>query len=163
MMWRSHLVMGVVAAEITFEVLEITRAPELYALALLGSLVPDLDEPRAKLSRILFFISIPLSKVVTHRGFTHTLLFSALVASGLYLLSVPLAMVLFLSVGILSHLIADAMTYVGVPWLYPLSRGRLSLGLFTTDSWQEKLFIGLVILGLLGFYYTLLAPEFVSL
>ena len=41
---------------------------------LLGSLLPDLDHPGSILGRLFRIISLPLSKLCGHRGFTHSLL-----------------------------------------------------------------------------------------
>ena len=46
--------------------------PEL-ALAALGSLLPDIDEPQSLLGRKLGFIAWPIKLVFGHRGFTHSL------------------------------------------------------------------------------------------
>lgn len=82
-----------------------------------GSLLPDTDHPEAPAGRIL-----PLWIFFKHRTYTHSLFF---------VLSVGLIAVMFhanvwltvgLVLGILTHLILDSTTHMGVNWIYPLKK-----------------------------------------
>jgi len=95
------------------------------------SLFPDLDEPHAYLSKRFPWniVSIPLSTIVTHRGITHTFLFSivfpALLAIGLYsfgLLYKYNYLVIISWLAYISHLVGDSLTKSGVKWFYPFSK-----------------------------------------
>ncbi|MFC7154570.1 metal-dependent hydrolase [Halomarina halobia] len=85
--------------------------------------------------------------LVSHRGATHTLAFALLV--GLLLgagggaldasLAVPTPDLAFVGAfvgvfGVCAHLAADTLTPMGVPWLWPLSGRRYTLGIVRSDD-----------------------------
>ncbi|MGL5949410.1 MAG: metal-dependent hydrolase [Aeromonas sp.] len=115
--------------------------------ALLGALLPDLDHPGSMLGRRLKFISVPLSKLFGHRGFTHSLLAVMALMLGLGQLSswqaLPSGVADALLVGYLSHLLGDMFTPAGVQLLCP-AKPRISLALgplcFKSGSRAETLF-----------------------
>ncbi|MGL5288572.1 MAG: metal-dependent hydrolase [Aeromonas sp.] len=94
--------------------------------ALASSLLPDLDHPNSLLGNRLRWISIPLSRLFGHRGFTHSLLIVAIMAWGLKLGlptgSVPLGVTEGLIVGYVSHLLGDWLTPAGIPLFWPIKR-----------------------------------------
>ena len=116
--------------------------PQSLGLALMGSLLPDIDHPQSWAGRKFRVISVPLSAMLGHRGITHSLLAillgsMTLGAMGLNHISAPLI------VGYLSHLLADGLTPSGVPLLWP-NRRRFSLPLCKTGSAMEMLVVGLL-------------------
>ncbi|OTA20732.1 hydrolase [Xenorhabdus beddingii] len=106
---------------------EIAQGDWLHMLpgVLLASLLPDIDHPSSTLGRLFRFISIPISRLCGHRGFTHSLL--ALMV-GIILFQteipadwpIPTDFVHAMVVGYISHLIADMLTPAGIPLLWPL-------------------------------------------
>lgn len=96
----------------------------LIPATLLTSLLPDIDHPSSLLGSRLRWISVPISRVFGHRGFTHSLI--AIVA-GLWLLHVklppeywlPADVIQGMVLGYLSHIVADMLTPAGVPLLWP--------------------------------------------
>ena len=131
--------------------------------ASVGGLMPDLDHPRSALGRRMPFISIPLSRLFGHRGFTHSLLAAfvlflvllilisnaqhtamrsmASVGQGMQPLLIPLI------IGYLSHILGDSLTPSGVPLFWPRKR-TYSFNLFKTWSWQETAFVGVFVLSI---------------
>ncbi len=104
--------------------------PLAVLCAAVGSLLPDLDHPRAALANYRV-VGIPILKpaglvasaVLSHRGASHSLVFWALLtALGAYFASplglAPLVWAASLGYGL--HLVADTLTKAGVPWLWPL-------------------------------------------
>ncbi|MBQ8137457.1 MAG: metal-dependent hydrolase [Clostridia bacterium] len=86
-----------------------------------------------------------------HRTFTHSLLFLALISSGLYCIAPSLC--LPTAIGMLSHLVLDTLNKKPVPWLYPFFRpgfclrlchaeGRLNTILMWTGLTATLLLIG---------------------
>ena len=87
-------------------------------LASVGALVPDIDYPIRSLHRKLF----------------HNIWTAALA----YLLAGPA-----LAVGVLSHLVLDSLTPVGVDWCWPIPCPRIS-GPIRTGSLEDWLVAGLL-------------------
>jgi inner membrane protein len=135
-------------------------APALYVLAAEGRLpvavaggalvlalatLPDVDH------------AIPL---VDHRGVTHTLAFAALVGGAVWagVMAAPVEvasreLVAYAAAGlaafsVLTHLLADALTPVGVPLFWPLTTRRYSLGV--TPAGHPFWNVGLLVLGVVA-------------
>ena len=148
---RTHLLGGVVAGLATTPWLAPTHALPFVALAALAAPLPDLDHPGSTYGRVL-----PLPGVVAasgrltpyrpgasgrvgrrtpfgigwHRGGTHSLVFTALVAAGfgwgshaLWPGTGPLVGAA-VAVGMLSHLALDGLNMTGQAWLWPFSARR---------------------------------------
>lgn len=94
--------------------------------ALTTSLLPDLDHPKSVLGQRVRWISVPLSNLFGHRGFTHSLLAVALCAWGMGTDAMtdlmPAAVKDALILGYLSHLLGDWLTPAGIPLLWPIQR-----------------------------------------
>jgi inner membrane protein len=115
-------------------------APASLALAACGALLPDLDHPRSWAGRRLRPVSVPLSALLGHRGFTHSALALALCAVALRLHGIGRGAALPLAIGYASHLLADAVTPAGLPLFWPLRR-RFALPLCRTGSVREVLLV----------------------
>lgn len=119
-----------------------------YGAVMLGSLLPDIDEPNSLLGKKTLGISNFIKSICGHRGFTHSLCFIALLGILLSLLSlldakvwneIPLVadftkvfgstiesqsievFCIGLLFGCVFHLIGDMMTLSGVPLLLPFN------------------------------------------
>jgi inner membrane protein len=108
--------------------------------AVAGSLLPDIDHPQSFIGRRLRLISRPLSRIIGHRGLTHSLL---ALAGGFWLLlksahlNVHVAQALAL--GYLSHLAGDWLTAAGIPLLWPWRKRFVSPVSFTCGGRAEIL------------------------
>ncbi len=156
MMASSHIIVGAatwtwLAARFGLPPLD----PVATAMAVLGSLAPDIDHPKSALGSRLKPISIPISVVFGHRGITHSLLAVGacgwvLLESGVYArLTAP-----FL-VGYIMHLAGDLLSPAGLPLLYPLKRKRnFALPIIKTGGFSEQIVVvllcGWLISGLFG-------------
>lgn len=120
-----------------------------------GSYMPDIDLHRSKMGSKHKI----LSKLLTHRGFTHTLAIPALLAFLQYwLMSIPIAvlpdLVFGFNVGWVIHIIADMFNKKGVPVLWPLTKQHFHVANVLTSSNQEVAFIffwALVHVGIIWF------------
>lgn len=134
------------AAMVAYVPVLLALGPENLELAiggliatLLAARLPDLDQ------RIPF---------VPHRGPTHTLWFAGFAAMGsiglvLHVAPDPAVTHVLLAaaapvVGVLSHLVADALTPAGVKPLWPFLPTPISFGLVTANNWlaNRVLFLG---------------------
>lgn len=138
----------------------------LYLIAAaVGSLLPDVDHPKAYVSRrhwMAHGASHLLEAVAHHRGLTHSLLalvlLSGITIAGLNYLHADVQLALPFALGYLSHLLIDSLNPTGVKWLQPFSQRTLKLDKkiwlirirITTGSITERL-IGATI-GLLFIY-----------
>lgn len=147
--------------------------PLTMGAAVIGSLLPDIDEPNSLISRkvtpggrglrfglgVLFIIGgrfypllyligafFLLLTIIPHRGVTHSLLCWAVMTGIAYLL-VPEAAISF-SAGYFLHLVADLVTG-GVPLFWPREK-RVSLNLGKTGGLVDTLSLigGIVIIGI---------------
>lgn len=107
-----------------------------------GSYAPDIDIPQSTLGKKFKLIS----KHLTHRGFTHTLIVPLLL---FFLMSytagsgIPIIPELLLGfeVGYVAHIIADAFNKKGVPLFWPLTSSHIHIASVLTGSWEEKVFL----------------------
>ena len=112
----------------------LSLSPTQYTLCVatvtLGSLLPDIDTPYSFIGRKCKIISYPLFYLFGHRTITHSLLiwtlllcispiFSSGFMYGLFCIS--------LYGGVVSHLVLDTISTVGVSLLYPLCNIRFHL------------------------------------
>ncbi len=151
MLARSHLIAAAAAyaGAVQADLLPLAMGPAVACL--IGGLAPDLDHPRSTAGRVLPWLSAPLAATFGHRGALHSLLGFALAAAAAFWLAqtfwLPDALALAFAVGYLSHLAADALTYQGIPILWP-TRSRLALGLVRTGGTREAVVVGLMLAGL---------------
>lgn len=156
-MGKTHMIAGG-AAYATFCVVTKTPVnPGAFSLAIVGSLLPDIDHEYSTISQEsgLALVSKGIQAIFGHRTITHSLFFLV----GVALLSLPLWRwagfdwwFALWGCGVLSHFITDSMTVSGMPWFYPFSKkdhGILPHMLrIHTGSWVEMLFS----IGLLGVF-----------
>lgn len=131
----------------------------LSAVAGFAALWPDLDgsESMAENIRVfgvrpLKFVGFVTDKLFKHRGFLHSLMavvFLAFILLG-FLPQLPKEIVIATLMGYTSHLVADALTPAGIPWLYPWEwRSSLlpKILCITTGSFMETVFfVGVLVL-----------------
>lgn len=96
--------------------------------SIVGSLVPDIDEPHSIIGRKVKLASKLIKKIFGHRGMIHSPLFMLLSTVGLkYLLlhfefsNIQIILVGYF-LGYLSHLILDTFTPMGINWFFPFGR-----------------------------------------
>lgn len=115
---------------------------------LIGSILPDIDHKNSYIGKKTKGVSKAINKFAGHRKLFHAPLFYLL----LYSMSIGaiLQKLLFVSVtgifcGVLSHLVLDSFTIGGLPWFYPLTKKRFSLGKIKTSSKVEEIVCGILI------------------
>lgn len=145
-MARSHIIAGVAAWMAAAPALHFAPLdPGYLALAVVGSLLPDVDHPRSWVGRRLRPLSTAIAAALGHRGVTH----SAVAVLGLLALLAQAgarrASADAFAVGYLSHLAADMLTPRGLRLAWPLRR-NWGLPICRTGSPAEAL----IVLALMG-------------
>ncbi|KGX92900.1 membrane protein [Pontibacillus halophilus JSM 076056 = DSM 19796] len=99
-------------------------------------MLPDIDHPSSYIGRKLPGLSKSISKLFGHRGFTHSIVCVAALYFGLTELKeqVPSVPALGITIGYISHLLADSLTPQGAQLLYPLQ-----VRLFKPTTFMKKL------------------------
>ncbi len=148
MMAKSHVVVGFAAWLAAAPLLHLSPVEPLYlALAVAGSLLPDIDHPNSWVGRRSRPISTAVAAVLGHRGFTH----SAVAVVGLVALLLYVGLrqgtVSALAVGYLSHLAADMLTPRGLRLAWPL-RKSWGLPLCRTGSPMETTIVIALVCGI---------------
>lgn len=138
MLGKQHLLFGTVtgiATVITLNQLGIideTRMYEFTGMAMLGSLLPDIDMTTSTIGRILKPVSFILSKAIGHRTYTHDVflniilcVISMLYMKNNYMMYLPLVTGLWF--GIFGHLLLDSFTVNGLPVLYLFNKKNIHI------------------------------------
>ena len=150
MMAVSHAITGLVAWAVAAYHTDFTLTLPTAGIAVIASLVPDIDHPDSWIGRRLFIIAYPLSLVINHRGVTHSLLMVATLAAlaSVYTESAslwPAPWAAALLVGYCVHLLGDAVTAKGIPLFWPWRRSfALPPGIRTGSLLEVILVVGLV-------------------
>ena len=146
-MVKSHVVVGLAAWIAAAPLLHLSPVDPAYlALAVAGSLLPDVDHPNSWIGRRSRPVSTAIAAALGHRGLTH----SAVAVVGLVALLLHAgyrqAEVSALAVGYLSHLAADMLTPQGLRLAWPL-RKTWGLPLCRTGSPMEGIIVALLVCG----------------
>jgi membrane-bound metal-dependent hydrolase YbcI (DUF457 family) len=168
----THIVIGIAASVFTASHFSILLNPVGFLSLLFGALLPDVDgggvitRPGTILKRflnrplvlLLDFFGASFSeisrKVTGHRGFFHWLIWPVLIIG--FAKKFSILWLFWLGLGYLSHVIADALTPLGVPLLAPFSRRKISLSSIKTGSLLEFIVFLLSLLYSLSFCWELL-------
>ena len=146
---KTHLSAGLLVGAVlavSSQDLNIASAAFTIVAASIGSLIPDIDHTQSMIStsnKTTRIASASLSAVTKHRGFTHTLVFLAIVV-GLcnYICTHYFPQYSSLSAaicaGMLSHLLLDTLNEKGIMWLWPLSKHSFHVACVRTGSQAEK-------------------------
>ena len=171
MLGPSHKILGIAVGMAVADTLGLSPfdKPVEYAcfvgLSILGSLLPDADEPKSAIGRAWYICWLPFyvirglagvlglivpglkkaSKAMAHRGAAHSPFFWALIWAVLYYLPVLMPYRLYITglfAGIVSHLFSDFL-FGGIPLLFPFSLKRCRLPItFKSGGYVEFLAVG---------------------
>ena len=142
MMFKTHLAFAFLISLLIFNYFNLN--PILFVIfILIGSLTPDLDHGKSKISRKLWPISMIIKFIFKHRGLFHSLIFAAIISLIIKLLIGNYSIPFF--IGFLSHLFTDALTKQGVNFLYPIKFFKIK-GFIRTNSFLEKILFFIILL-----------------
>lgn len=153
MIARTHVMIGFTYGMALLPVVERGEYTPLQFVLLtsglvIGSLLPDIDHPQSTISRKLPPAGWIASKLVSHRGFFHSIL-GCVILFWLMVLPVgffkelfqsddPFHMAAGLTIGYMFHIFADMFTVSGVRLLFPF-RWNIGLGVFKTGGTRETI------------------------
>jgi inner membrane protein len=125
--------------------------------AVLGALVPDLDQRNSKLSRIIPLLSWTIKFIgIKHRGISHSILgfiFAAVFSLSLIKLKfISIFLVYGFLLGYLSHILIDLFNSGGVTLFWPINK-RYSLGNIKVGRGAENLLFTVISLILVLIIY----------
>jgi len=166
MTYKTHMLSTFIVGELVAVYSDIIDTKEkaigFFIALLFGSLFPDIDEEKSKISKMLpSFVSRSLNKL-SHRGFTHNILgisfFFVLSYFGLSMISPDKAVVITLGfmTGVISHVFGDMVTYSGVPLIPGLQNikipifGNFKVG--TSGETKVYLFFSFVQIFLISYF-----------
>ncbi len=123
MMARSHVAVGLASWIVAAPLLHLSALdPVELGLAVAGALLPDIDHPQSWVGRRSRPVSTLVSRVLGHRGVTHSALAVAALVALLMQRGYSRDITAALAVGYLSHLAADLLTPRGLRLAWPLRR-----------------------------------------
>ena len=112
-------------------------------LALLGSLMPDVDTPESKLGRQVGILSRLFRFLAGHRGIFHSAFAAVFFAAIVWIVFGPTyGTAMF--IGYASHLLIDGFTKSGINYLHPITTFRISGFIVTGGMSENLLLVGIV-------------------
>ncbi len=132
--------------------------------AIIGSLLPDIDHTKSKISRTTVatsFVSHIIHMITKHRGVFHTPIFVLIIwiLMNLVNIFVQFPMQEFMKLftmgfipGMLSHLVLDSLNPGGIMWLYPIKSKYYHILNIKTGSILEAILAVILIIILIIIY-----------
>lgn len=165
MMKKTHVLTSLTAGLALVHFTAIDPTMGLFLGVAAGSVLPDIDEPQSYIGRktsVEVFnkrvgLSSVIKKIFGHRGFTHSLLATALVfipyvvmlgymagneANGL-IENFVVQVLMGLGFGYLFHILGDLFSKSGVPLFMPFTKKKIAIPLYVTKGLREKIIFGL--------------------
>ncbi|WP_042346567.1 metal-dependent hydrolase [Bacillus massiliigorillae] len=125
MMYKTHIITGLAAGA----GIAATQASGSFAFTVtyaagitLGSLLPDLDQPKSFVGQRSLGLAKIISKLFGHRGFTHSLMAWCIVTAICLLFTSNFT--IGISLGYLFHIVGDFFSVSSVPLFKPFSNFR---------------------------------------
>jgi inner membrane protein len=156
MKYYTHIASSVAMSIALTQVTDSTLTISVLAGVVIGSLLPDIDEPKSYVGSKSLGAAHIVKGIFGHRGFTHSILALLLVMIPLFyhgdidLIKAGEAtgFIMFwtgLSMGYMFHMIGDLFSVSGIPLLYPIKK-RTAIPVYKTGTWLEKIiFIACVV------------------
>jgi len=125
MMSKTHLAFGVLVGLFFATLLDVDNKFIFVSIAVIASLIPDLDMPASKLGQKVRPLSWFLNLLFGHRGLIHTIFFplviwGVLVHYNKHFIAAPFFL------GYMSHLVIDMLTVQGIYFFYPISKVKVN-------------------------------------
>ena len=150
MNYKTHINGGILVG--LYVGLQMTNIPivtsgVLLGGVLVGSVFPDIDHKNSYIGHKAKTVSKAINKFSGHRKLFHAPLMYLLLYSisiGMITHKLLIVGVKGLFLGVLSHLLLDSFTVGGLPWFYPFSKKKFTLGKIKTNSKLEDIICGIL-------------------
>ena len=148
MLAKTHLAFGLLTGLLFMNIVPTGSIFIFFGLVLLGSILPDIDQPNSMIVNKVPWLLKPISMLTSHRGVFHSLIGAVLISGVIYyFISQVYGFALF--IGYTSHLFIDGFTKMGVNFLHPVSKLHLSGFIETGKILEHVVLIVLIVLILL--------------
>ncbi|USK75913.1 metal-dependent hydrolase [Peribacillus frigoritolerans] len=123
MMYKTHLATSIALSSALVSTVSYPFTISFLAGVSLGSLLPDIDEPKSFIGRRSFGLAVIIKRKFGHRGITHSLSMWVGLLFFLLLL-VPNPFTLGIALGYFFHILGDYFSVSGVPLFSPIDNVR---------------------------------------
>ena len=144
MLFHTHIMFGITAFILLSPVFSGGNEILFLVFVLLGSVLPDIDDGKSKIKKASGVIGSIVSFMFKHRGIFHSLIMVIVLFIVMSFWDSYYAWAL--CVGYLSHLISDALTPMGIHFLYPFSSFKLRGPIKVGGIGEWVVLFGLIIL-----------------
>lgn len=150
MLLRTHLAFGLLVGLLSLNYLNVPNTYLFIIMVCFASALPDIDESDSRIGRKIKPLSWFIEKTFGHRNVFHSV-FPLIILFLLffYFLRWNAAGIAFL-IGYSSHLFLDTFTYMGVGFLYPIYKGRITGFIKTGGVIEDILFFILIFANILA-------------
>lgn len=157
MLYKTHIIGGATAATIftlatSYTDVSLETLGAAIVTGAIGGLIPDIDHPNSKISQNLKPASTIINLLFSHRGLFHVPIFYVVIW-GLLLFQITNPYWLFFTntmfIGIMSHLLLDALNPRGIPMFFPFEQKLRRIAKIRTGSISELL-IRIILIIMLG-------------
>ena len=147
MMFRTHLALGFLFGLLSLKFFDLIHPVIFVVLVTLFSSLPDIDHPKSRIGRKLFFISFPIKFIFKHRGFFHSIFPPVILFLLLFYFNFNLV-AFSVFIGYIAHLAGDAVTKNGINFLHPVTRFRIQGPIRTGGKFETIIFISLMLVNI---------------
>jgi inner membrane protein len=144
MMFKTHLLFGVLVALFTASWLNPPSFWLFLLFVMIGTVVADVDHPNSKIGKNVAVIGI----LFKHRGFFHSVFAVLLFTILVHALFESVFLTFAFSLGYFSHLAIDCFNHQGIMPLHPLSQKKVS-GFMKTNGPVEWILMVVICVGVL--------------
>jgi inner membrane protein len=135
--YHSHIVTSLLLGATVAAQTSLSFTVSYTAGVVVGSLIPDIDEPKSYVGRRSMGVSNKVKEAFGHRGMTHSLVVWGIIALVMMWESSSLFAIGFV-LGYLFHILEDFFSVQGVPLFWPFTLKRFKIPIYRTGSFIEK-------------------------
>ena len=138
MLFRTHITLVFLTGLFFVNLLNPPNKILFMALAMFGSILPDVDNPTSKIGR---FVK-PVGYFFKHRGIVHSLFTMAFLS---LILSLFTNHFYAFSLGFTAHLVVDSLTPMGIGFFYPFTSFRIRGFMRTGSIFDHVIFAAILV------------------